>query len=57
VNGTFQSLGSILGVAIGGLVLDIYANNFQLLLTIFGGASIFLAFVVFLFTIDPCRVA
>ncbi len=57
VNGTFQSLGSILGVAIGGLVLDLYANNFQLLLTIFGGVSIVLAFVVFLFTKDPCRIA
>lgn len=55
VNHTFQSIGVILGLTIGGLVLNLYANNFQLLMTIFGASCIALAPIVLLLTKDPTR--
>jgi hypothetical protein len=55
MNHTFQSIGVILGLTIGGLVLYLYANNFQLLMTIFGISSIALAPIVLLLTKDPTR--
>ena len=53
VNGTFQAAGQILGVIIGGLVLNIYSNNFHLLMTIFGSASIAAAAIILLLARDP----
>jgi MFS transporter, DHA1 family, inner membrane transport protein len=53
INGTFQSAGQILGVSIGGLVLNIYSNNFHLLMTIFGSASIGVAVIILLLARDP----
>jgi predicted MFS family arabinose efflux permease len=55
VNGTFQAFGSILGLVIGGLVLNLYSNNFQLLMTIFGASNIALGSIIFLFAKDPCK--
>ncbi len=55
VNGTFQSAGQILGVTIGGLVLNIYSNNFHLLMTIFGSASIAAAVIILLWAKDQNR--
>jgi MFS transporter, DHA1 family, inner membrane transport protein len=36
VENTFRNVGLILGVAIGGLILEMFANNFRLLMLIFG---------------------
>jgi hypothetical protein len=47
--------GVILGLTFGGLVLNLYANNFQMLMTIFGAAGIALAPLVFLLTRDPTK--
>jgi MFS transporter, DHA1 family, inner membrane transport protein len=55
VNGTFQSAGQILGVIVGGLVLNIYVNNFHLLMTIFGSASIAAAAMILLWAKDPSK--
>jgi hypothetical protein len=42
-------------LTIGGLVLNLYANNFRLLMTIFGASGIALAPIVLLLTKDPTR--
>lgn len=55
VNQTFLFFGSILGLTIGGLVLNLYANNFQLLMTIFGASGVAVASVVLLLARDPTK--
>jgi MFS family permease len=55
INGTFQAIGSMLGLIIGGLVLNLYLNNFHLLMTIFGASNIALAIIIFLLANDPCK--
>jgi len=55
VNGTFQAFGSILGLIIGGLVLNLYVNNFQLLMTIFGTSNLTLAIIILFLAKDPCK--
>jgi MFS family permease len=55
VNFTFQSAGQILGVIIGGLVLNIYSNNFHILMSIFGSANIASAMVILLLAQDPSK--
>jgi predicted MFS family arabinose efflux permease len=54
-NSTFRAAGAILGIAIGGIVLNLYENNFQLLMTVFGASGIALAAVIFLFAKDPSK--
>jgi predicted MFS family arabinose efflux permease len=55
INSTFQNTGTILGLIIGGLVLNIYHNDFQLLMTIFGTLGIASAPIIFLLAKDPCE--
>jgi MFS family permease len=55
INSTFQNTGSILGLIIGGLVLNLYHNNFPLLMTIFGTLGVAAAPIIFLFARDPCK--
>jgi predicted MFS family arabinose efflux permease len=52
INSSFRSLGFIVGLTLSGLLLNLYANNFQILYTIFGGAAIASSVVVFLFAKD-----
>jgi DHA1 family inner membrane transport protein len=55
VNSTFGSIGGVLGLVLGGLVLNLYANNFQLLMTVFGAAGVASALIVFLLARDPTK--
>jgi DHA1 family putative efflux transporter-like MFS transporter len=55
LNTSFQNIGIIVGLTVSGLVLNLYANNFQILFTIFGTAGVASAAVVFLFAKDPCK--
>jgi DHA1 family inner membrane transport protein len=55
VNQTFLFIGSILGLTLGGLALNLYANNFQLLMIVFGAAGVVSALVVFLLARDPTK--
>jgi MFS family permease len=52
INSSFRSLGFIAGLTLSGLLLNLYANNFQILYTLFGGAAIASSVVVFLFAKD-----
>jgi predicted MFS family arabinose efflux permease len=52
---TFLNAGTILGIIIGKLVLDLYANNFQLLMTIFGAAGVASALIALLLARDPTK--
>jgi predicted MFS family arabinose efflux permease len=55
VSHTFGTTGSILGVATGGLVLNLYANNYQVLMSIFGISGIAAAIILLLLAKDPCK--
>lgn len=55
LNASFRYIGLIVGLSISGLVLNLYANNFQILYTMFGVAGVASAAVVFLFAKDPCK--
>jgi DHA1 family inner membrane transport protein len=55
MNALFGGIGSVLGFIIGGLVLNLYANNFQLLMTIFGAGGVATASVVLLLARDPTK--
>jgi len=54
INASFHFVGYILALTISGLLLNVYANNFQIIYTMFGGAAISSAAVLFLFAKDPC---
>ena len=55
LNASFQNIGLIVGLIVSGLVLNLYANNFQILYTMFGMCGVASAAVVFLFVKDPCK--
>ncbi len=55
LNASFQNIGLIVGLIISGLALNLYANNFQILYTMFGICGVASAAVVFLFAKDPCK--
>lgn len=55
VHETFHYIGAILGITIGGLVLNLYANNFYLLMTILGSAGLASGVILLLFATDPCK--
>ncbi|MGA3289881.1 MAG: MFS transporter [Candidatus Bathyarchaeia archaeon] len=55
LNASFQNIGLIVGLILSGLVLNLYANNFQSLYTMFGICGVASAAVVFLFAKDPCK--
>ncbi|MGE5533210.1 MAG: MFS transporter [Bacillota bacterium] len=52
-SGSFQNVGIALGAIIGGLVLNYFNNNFQLLMAILGSIGAFAALIIFLFTNEP----
>jgi MFS family permease len=54
INQTFTSTGTILAVIIGGTVLNLFNNNFQILMTILGVAGISGGIIVFVLAKDPC---
>jgi len=51
---SFHYVGYILALSISGLLLNVYANNFQIIYTMFGAAAISSAAVLFFFAKDPC---
>ncbi|MGA2682599.1 MAG: MFS transporter [Candidatus Bathyarchaeia archaeon] len=55
LNGSFRSVGVIAGLILSGLLLNLYANNFQILYAMFGICGVASAAVVFLFAKDPCK--
>ncbi len=57
LNSSFRSIGFIAGLMISGLLLDLYANNFQILYAMFGGAGVASAAVVFFFAADETKSA
>ncbi|MGA2385739.1 MAG: MFS transporter [Candidatus Bathyarchaeia archaeon] len=57
INLTFQNAGLILGLIIGGLVLNLDHNNFQLLMTIFGALGATAGAIVLLLAKDTCKTA
>jgi MFS family permease len=55
VNHVFNNVGTIIAIAIGGIVLNFYSNNFQLLMTILGVAGISEGMILILLAKDPCQ--
>jgi len=55
LNGSFRSIGVIVGLILSGLLLNLYANNFQILYAIFGVCGVASAAVLFFFAKDPCK--
>ena len=55
INGSFRYIGGILGVAIGGLVLNNFANNFQILMPILGASNIALVPLIIFLAKDPTK--
>jgi DHA1 family multidrug resistance protein-like MFS transporter len=52
---SFDNAGTVIGVIIGGLVLNLYANNFHLLMVILGALGASAAAVLLFFAKDPCK--
>jgi predicted MFS family arabinose efflux permease len=52
---SFDSSGTIVGLIVGGLVLNLYANNFHLLYIIFGVMGFAAAALLFFLAKDPCK--
>ncbi len=52
LNSSFRSIGFIVGLTLSGLLLNLYANNFQILYAMFGGAGVASAAIIFLFAND-----
>ncbi|MGA3059726.1 MAG: MFS transporter [Candidatus Bathyarchaeia archaeon] len=55
LNQSFRSLGLILGISLSGLVLNLYSDNFHIVMVIFGVAAVAAAAVLFLFAKDPTK--
>jgi predicted MFS family arabinose efflux permease len=47
LNQTFRYAGTVLGLLLGGFVLNFFSNNFQILMTIYGASSVVMAILVF----------
>ena len=56
INQSFRYLGTVIGLSLGGFVLNFFANNYQLLLGIFGISGIICAAFVLLLAKEPCKV-
>jgi len=54
VNTAISSIGWIVAIIIGGLVLNLYLNNFHLLMTILGAGGV-ASGLIFLLAKDPCK--
>jgi DHA1 family inner membrane transport protein len=53
INSAFQNIGLIIGILIGEMILNVYSNNFQLLMTIYGGLGASAAPIILLLARDP----
>jgi predicted MFS family arabinose efflux permease len=53
---SFDNTGVAIGVIIGGIVLNLFANNFHLLMVILGALAASAAAVLFFFAKDPCTI-
>ena len=54
VDSVFRSIGLVVGVAVGGLVLNLFSNNFQLLMAIYGFCGIVSVPILLFVAKDPC---
>ena len=54
MNSVFRSIGLVLGVAVGGIILNLFSNNFQLLMAIFGFSGIVSIPILLFIAKDPC---
>jgi MFS family permease len=52
INQSFRYAGTVFGLIIGGIVLNLLANNFQILMTIYGTANLAMALIIFIFAVD-----
>jgi len=55
IGNSFENIGGILAIIIGGLVLNFYNNNFHLLMTLLGVVGIVAVPVLLLFVKDPTK--
>jgi len=55
ISNSLENTGGILAVIIGGLLLNLYNNNFHLLMTVFGVMGIVAVPLLLLFARDPTR--
>ncbi len=55
LHASFRSFGLMMGIGISGLLLNLYTNNFHLIMIMFGGAAIAAAAILFLFAKDPTK--
>jgi predicted MFS family arabinose efflux permease len=55
INSAFQNIGLIMGILIGEIILNVYSNNFQLLMTIYGGLGASAVPLIFLLANDPSQ--
>ncbi len=55
VNQSFDYIGAILALVIGGTILNLYANNFHVLMIIFGASGIASVPIVLLLSRDPTK--
>jgi predicted MFS family arabinose efflux permease len=55
INQSFRYLGTVIGLTVGGFILNFYADNYQLLLGIFSIAGIICSGSVLLLTKEPCK--
>jgi hypothetical protein len=55
LNQTFRHTGNILGLAIGGLLLNLVPNNFQILMTFFGASTVVMALIIFGLAKEPTK--
>ena len=53
MNSVFRSIGLVLGVAVGGIILNLFSNNFQLLMAIFGFSGIVSIPILLFIAKDP----
>ena len=56
INQSFRYLGTVIGLSLGGFVLNFFGNNYPLLLGIFGISGIICAAFVLLLAKEPCKV-
>lgn len=55
INVSFTSFGTVLGILMGALVLNLFHNNFHLLMVIIGALVVSAAALLFFFARDPCK--
>ena len=54
LNQSIRYLGAIIGLSLGGLILNTFADNYSILMVVYGAANLALAVIVLLAAKDPC---